>query len=87
MSTSSPPHWDMTNIFPSLDSAEYKAAIDDVKEQIAALEAFFEQEISSTDAETPVARLAELVGEGIERFNALYELSGRFAHIFPALFR
>ncbi len=76
MSTSSPPHWDMTNIFPSLDSAEYKAAIDDVKEQIAALEAFFEQEISSTDAETPVARLAELVGEGIERFNALYELSG-----------
>jgi pepF/M3 family oligoendopeptidase len=70
------PHWDLTNVYPSLESPEFDAALGSVKDQIDALEAYFAETLSKTDASTPVAELAQTVGEAIERFNRLFELSG-----------
>ncbi len=35
------PHWDLTNVYPSLDSKEFKGAFEEFKRQIASLEKFF----------------------------------------------
>lgn len=73
---SNPPRWDLSNVYPSLESKEYEAAFSDMKNQIDGLEAFFKDKVAKTDASTPVKTLAALAGEAIERFNALQELAG-----------
>ncbi len=74
--TSTPPRWDMTNVYPSLESEAFQAAVAEVQRQVEALEAFFAEKITAVDAETPPAETAALVGEAIDRFNALSELAG-----------
>ena len=34
------PRWDLSNVYPSLESNEFKNAIEDYKKQVAALENF-----------------------------------------------
>lgn len=70
------PCWDLSNVYPSLESKEYTDAFVSMKEQIDALESFFQQEVASTSSNRPVAELADLVGEAIDRFNTLAALSG-----------
>ncbi len=70
------PHWDLTNVYPSLESKEFEAAIADAKAQIAEMERYFDERVSKTNASTPPAKLAALVGEGVERSNKLGELVG-----------
>ncbi len=70
------PHWDLSNVYPSLESKEFEAAIVTVKSRIENLEKMFAEKTSKMDAGTPVETLAPVVGESIEKFNALYELSG-----------
>jgi oligoendopeptidase F len=70
------PHWDLSNVFPSLESKEFEAAIVKVKSQIDDLEKLFTEKISKMDTRTPVKTLAPVVGESIDKFNALYELFG-----------
>jgi pepF/M3 family oligoendopeptidase len=72
---STPPRWDLTNVFPSLASVEYEAAIQKVKSQLDGLEKLFVERVSKTDAATPPAELAGLAGQAIDEFNALYELA------------
>lgn len=71
-----PPRWDLSNVYPSLESEQFEAAFAAMKNQIAALETYFKEKIAKTDARTPVRELGGLTGEAIERFNALLELSG-----------
>ncbi len=70
------PRWDLSNVYPSLESQEFEDAVAKVQRQIDEFEQFFTQKIGQTDASTAPARLGELLGEGIDRANALYELSG-----------
>ena len=46
--TISAPRWDLTNVYPSLESNEFKAAIDDYKKQVAAFEKFFKNKLRKT---------------------------------------
>jgi len=71
-----PPRWDLTNVYPSLDSKEFEASIKKVKKQIGELEKFFDKNVDKTTAKTPVKKLAGLAGEAIDRFNALSEQAG-----------
>ena len=50
--TVSAPRWDLSNVYPSLDSKEFKAAVEDYKKQVAALEKFFKSKLSKADART-----------------------------------
>ncbi len=76
MTPSSPPRWDMSNVYPSLESEAFVAAMAEVAQQIAALEAFFGEKLASLNEQTPVDVLAPLVGESIQRFNELEEHAG-----------
>ena len=67
------PHWDLTNVYSSLESPEFDAAVVAVQQQIAALETLFPAQTVATAATTtamPLADLAARLGDGVERLNA-----------------
>jgi pepF/M3 family oligoendopeptidase len=70
------PHWDLSNVFPSLESVEFEAAIAKLKGQLDGLEKLVAERISKTDASTPPVELGALAGEAIDQFNTMYELAG-----------
>lgn len=74
--TTTPPRWNLSNVYPGLDAPEFEAATAQVVKQIDELQQLFSERISTADIQTPVANLAALVGEAIDRFNQVYELSG-----------
>ena len=47
----SAPRWDLSNVYPSLDSKEFKSAVEDYKKQVAALEKFFKKKLSKAERE------------------------------------
>lgn len=73
--TISAPRWDLSNVYPSLQSKEFKAAIDDYKKQIAALEKFFNNKLSKATARTKTKELAALVGKAIDQFNNIQTIA------------
>src|SRR5512146_2846262 len=62
---STPPHWDLTNVYPSLESREYQAAVKDYRAQVASLGRFFDTRLSKAGPKTPVTKLAALIGEAV----------------------
>ena len=52
------PRWDLSNVYPSLESDEFKAALQTFDDQMRALESFFEQQVADSDADAPVDQLA-----------------------------
>jgi len=79
------PRWDLTNVYPSLESAEFKEAIKSFKTQVSDLEDYFEEVVSKTDENTPPEQLGPILGEVVDRFNAAYTLSatiGPYIHSF-----
>jgi pepF/M3 family oligoendopeptidase len=81
--TISAPRWDMTTVYPALDSKEFKSAVADYKKQVAALDRFFTAKVSQATAKTPAKKLAELVGAMVDRLNRVETLS---ATIHPYLY-
>src|SRR5919106_1773326 len=77
--TISAPRWDLSNVYPSLESKEFKAAVDDYKKQVAALEKFFKNKLSKTDAKTKTSDLAPLGGKAIDQINRIQTLSSTIA--------
>jgi pepF/M3 family oligoendopeptidase len=73
--TISAPRWDLSNVYPSLESKEFKAALADYKKQVAALERFFKNKLSQADARTKARDLAPLVGKTIDQINKIQTLS------------
>jgi oligoendopeptidase F len=73
--TISAPRWDLSNVYPSLKSKEFKAAIEDYKKQIAALEKFFTNKLNKATARTGAKELATLVGKAIDQLNKIHTLS------------
>ena len=71
-----PPRWDLSNVYTSLEAKEFEQAFLDFQEQIHQLEALFKDNFSQTDAHPDIHELARLTGEAIDRFNALNELGG-----------
>jgi pepF/M3 family oligoendopeptidase len=72
---STPPRWDMTNVYPSLESKQYKAAFKKYTGLLDELETFFAKKVSKADAKTDPKKLGKLLGESVDRLNAIYELA------------
>jgi pepF/M3 family oligoendopeptidase len=63
------PHWDLTNVYPGLESTEFGAAVVDVKQQIETLDQFL-----ATIRTKPATDISASLAKSIERFNALLTL-------------
>jgi pepF/M3 family oligoendopeptidase len=68
------PRWDLSNVYPSLESAEFQAAVASVTRQIEDLEKFFSENLKKADSATSPAELGALLGQSLDRLNALQEL-------------
>ena len=70
--------WDLTNVYPSLESKEFQNAIQDYKGLLDKLEKFYKSKISKASAniKTSSKELGDLLGKSVDQFNAIAELSG-----------
>ena len=71
------PHWDLSNVYPGLESPQFSAAISEMQRQTDALEQFLNATTSTPTAD-PTADPTDLpatLGESVDRFNALLELA------------
>src|SRR5215207_10719625 len=73
--TVSAPRWDLSNVYPSLESKQFKAAVDDYKKQVTTLEKFFKNKLSPANTKTKAKDLAPLVGKAIDQINKIQTLS------------
>ncbi|HXF64776.1 MAG TPA: hypothetical protein VNK95_24325 [Caldilineaceae bacterium] len=64
------PRWDLSNVYPGLTSAEFEAASAKLQSQIEALEQHLARHTAAVPSDPAV--VAELLGRGLDRFNALY---------------
>ncbi|MGB2894795.1 MAG: M3 family oligoendopeptidase [Anaerolineales bacterium] len=78
------PHWDLSNIYPSLESNEVDSAVEDLRERIKRLDQFLEKEKISRKGEMPssIERTAMLVSEYLQMTNDILALSGTIGAFF-----
>lgn len=72
------PHWDVSNIYPSLDSDAFRAGVADLARQMDELEAYLDQHHiarSAAAAPLPPSGIATAVNGFLTRMNALLELN------------
>ena len=73
---STPPRWDMTNVYPSLESKQFKTAVKKYAALLDELEIFLDKKVSKANAKTDPKKLGKLLGESVDRLNAIYVLWG-----------
>jgi pepF/M3 family oligoendopeptidase len=76
MTTNTPPHWDLTNVYPSLSSLKYNADFKKLQKMIAELEEYFQTALPKADETAKSTLLAETAATLIDRFNATLLLAG-----------
>jgi oligoendopeptidase F len=72
MTTKNPLHWDLSNVYPGLESAELAAAMQSLREQASGVEQALRAAPGPQDS---TAALTAAAHELIERFNSLLGLS------------
>ncbi|MCW5875696.1 MAG: M3 family oligoendopeptidase [Anaerolineales bacterium] len=74
------PRWDLTNVYPSLDSDQFQAAFQDLKDQLDELDAFMRShriEKSETGpAQTDIEDLARVLSDTVDKRNRISRLYG-----------
>lgn len=74
--TLSAPRWDLTNVYPSLESKEFNNAVKEYKNLLNKLEKFYKSKISKANGKTSAKELGALLGKSVDQFNDIAELSG-----------
>ena len=69
------PHWDLTNVYPALDSDEFNADLSRLQEQLTGIELIFDQRVDSLNKDSSVGELSRLVSELIDHFNITLTLA------------
>jgi len=77
MNTHALPHWDLSNVYPSLDSPEFRGAVDRVRVQVQDLEQYRSEHKIARAGEVPAqaADLAEIIAGWLDRMNAALVLA------------
>ena len=74
--TISAPRWDLTNVYPSLESKEFNDAVKEYKSLLNKLEKFYKSKVSKANGKTSAKELGALLGKSVDQFNDIAELSG-----------
>ena len=70
------PRWDLTNVYPSLDSAEFAADLHKIPQALAQMENDFQTHAAVLGAESDPAAIEAAVSRMIEGINSFYDLAG-----------
>jgi oligoendopeptidase F len=78
MPTESLPHWDLSNVYPGLESSELRQDVELARSQLGALDDYLESHRIAAGAVTAVdpASLAKVIGGYLDRMNAILRLLG-----------
>ncbi|MBP9675495.1 MAG: M3 family oligoendopeptidase [Anaerolineaceae bacterium] len=76
MTMQTPPRWDLSNVFPSLNSDEYNAAFKNLNALLAEIETLIKEKTSTTTGAEPASELSALAVEIIDRYNVILLLAG-----------
>jgi oligoendopeptidase F len=79
--TVSAPRWDLTNVYPSLESRQFRDAMKEYKRLLDVLEKYHKNKLSKAGAKTSARELGSLLGKAVDQFNAIFEL-GRTLHAY-----
>ncbi len=74
--TTALPHWDMTPVYPALDSPEFQAAFERLTGLVSEMETYLGETAQAAGPDAAPADLAAVAGGLVERFNAVAELGG-----------
>lgn len=76
MPTQPPPHWDLTNVYPSLSSPQYAADFKKMQNLLDEQEKFLAEKVSQVEVNSSDALIAETAGALIDRFNQILLVAG-----------
>ncbi len=76
MTTQNSPRWDLTNVYPSLDSKEYSTDFEKLNTLIAGMESLIKEKAAGVTGKEPAGQIAALAKEFIEHYNAILLLGG-----------
>ncbi len=74
MTQTTPPRWDLSNVYSGLESGELKRAIEEARAQIKGLEEYVAGELSRNGPETAPQALARVASGAIDRLNETFTL-------------
>ncbi|MDW8316436.1 MAG: M3 family oligoendopeptidase [Anaerolineae bacterium] len=69
------PRWDLSNVYPGLESPEFTADVQRLVAQLDDLSALFDGRVAAASAAGSLPELADVVGELVGRFNRAMELA------------
>ena len=69
------PRWDLSNVYPGLDSELFRADGERLKSDIAVAEAYLNAELPRATVEAGPQRVADVLDNMVARLNGLYELA------------
>jgi pepF/M3 family oligoendopeptidase len=87
MTNSTPPRWDLTNVYASLDAPEFQADLAKITHQLDKLESHIAEHMAVLDAESAPADLAKAISGFIDQVNVLMDTAGTvraYIHSFVA---
>jgi pepF/M3 family oligoendopeptidase len=87
MTNSTPPRWDLTNVYASLDAPEFQADLAKITHQLDKLESHIAERMAVLDAESAPADLAKAISGFIDQVNVLMDTAGTvraYIHSFVA---
>lgn len=76
MSIKIPPHWDLTNVYPSLSSRKYIADFKKLEKLIGEQEVFLTEKVANLDVSAQPTLLAETTAALVNRFNQILVVAG-----------
>ena len=72
------PHWDLTNVYPGLDSVEFKQAVDQLQAKLDDLNGYLSAQQITRSAVVSIGptELAQVIAGYLDRMNAVMRLNG-----------
>jgi len=68
-----PPRWDLSNVYPGLDSPALAKDIEWVKETTQSIKTLYQEKLSKVDAHSSLETINDAISEMVDRMNALME--------------
>ena len=70
------PHWDLSNVYPGLDSRQFSAASAELVRTIDSIAHHYDEKCAPSSLAAPAAELGRMLDRAVELFNEAFVLSG-----------